>query len=223
MAIAPGNKFVFGDLQPLLTAANNVRPGNFILTNFWNVSPMFGPDGNGNANYGNRQAGTFSVTTRGSGYKLNDVVAAVGATFEVCALDAAGGITGLLVLTSAPAYAPPSPPTPLTTNWDAANDPVSPCALTGGSGSGAQVAFSVARNGPSANYAMVDYYVGEGNFTGFYLINGGGGYVVGNTLLLPNAFVAKRWSRGNAGAGDSVGCGWLWDDHGVHVAGHEFH
>ena len=114
--IAPGNKFVYGDLAPLVTAANAVSSTMFDLSQFYNVAPMYqGPTSYNppTNNYGYRQMGSFAVVSPGHSFVVGDIVTSPGgcATFEVCAINASGGIMGMLIKSNV-GYAPGTDATP---------------------------------------------------------------------------------------------------------------
>jgi len=190
MAITPGNKFEYNDLAPLLAQANSLSSSNYDLSGFYDVSPM-NLDLNNNP-YGYRLCGSFSVTARGTGYAVGDVLASPGYTtqFEVAAVDANGAIIGLLIQSNSP-FAP-SGDTTTTPAWPALNDPT-PGALTNvtSKGTGATVTFVVVQVGPSQPYSMPDYLPGKGYFTGFFIVAGGSGYSVGDNLTVPAAVVTS--------------------------------
>ena len=179
MAIAPGNKFEYADLQRVAAQANALGASSYDVTKFYNVAPMY-QDNSGN-NYGYRQLTDFAVAARGTHYKAGDVVASPGGyvTMKVMAVDASGGIVGLLI-ESCTGFAPGS-----GTNWETANDPASPGGLTGGSGTGAQVTFVVAHVGPTSPYSFPDYSAGVGTVTNLVLQAAGAGYQVGDVVGLP--------------------------------------
>jgi hypothetical protein len=180
--MAPGKPFAYSDLAPLLALANSRASNSFNLAGFYDVDPMYNdPSGN---KYGYRQCQGFALAAQGTGYAPGDVVtllngSATVATFEVVMVTTTGAIIGLLVLTN-PGFAPGGAGSTIT-----ANDPASPGALTGGSGTGATITFTVAQVGPQAQYALPDYTLGVGSVTGLVLNAAGTGYQVGDTLTLP--------------------------------------
>ena len=161
MSAKPGDKFSIGDFAPLL-AANGRSSGQYDLTNFCEVSPMF--TDNAGKVYGYRQLTDFAVASGGTHYKVGDVVTSPGGyvTLEVVAVDASGGIVGLLVQSNT-GFAPGNS----GDGWETANDPASPGNLTNvtSSGSGASVTFLVAHVGPFAGYSFPDYTAGIGTIT----------------------------------------------------------
>jgi hypothetical protein len=187
--IAPGNKFVYGDLAPLVTAANAVSSTMFDLSQFYNVAPMYqGPTSYNppTNNYGFRQLGGFAIVSPGHSFKVGDVVTSPGgcATFEVCSVNAGGGIMGMLIQSNV-GYAPG---TDATTAWETINDPTlnSLSPLTGGSGSGATLTWTVGQVGPTAAYALPDYALNRGYITALTLNQGGTAYQVGDVLAVPD-------------------------------------
>lgn len=197
MAVTPGNNFKLADLTALATAANSISSVNYDLTSFYGVLPMY-LDNNGH-NYGYRQMGTFKLVSgnRGTGYKVGDNVnLGLGTTFGVAAVDGSGGILGL-VCTSNDGFAPGT----TGGGWETANDPISPYSLTGGSGSSAQISFTVSHVGPNAAYSFPDYEIGAKLYADqVYVVNGGSGYVVGNTV----AAGGQSFSVATTGGGGAV-------------------
>ena len=171
MAITPGNNFKLSDLQDLAAQANSVSSVYYDLTNFYNVSPM-GIDASDN-NWGYRvlSAVTIDPDNPGTGYQVGDLVSAgYEDSFEVEAVNASGAV--IVLRTINPGWGQYSDPSTLSV------------AMTGGNGSGLQISANFSQYGPRASYSFPEFTPNYGYVGSFFVVNGGSGFNVSDTLHL---------------------------------------
>ena len=179
MAVTPGSKILATDMAALADAANSVSTVSFDLTdpyhNFYNVSPLFF-DGNNNP-YGHKEFSGVSIDplNSGTGYKVGDVLSlGFGSAYEVEMVSSTGAVLGIRILNNgAGQYNDPT--------WDGSSG--TRIATSGGSGSDCQLGFGAfSQVGPTASYSFPDFTAVAGAVTSYYLVAGGSGYVVNETL-----------------------------------------
>jgi hypothetical protein len=174
MSVSPGNPILQTDLAALATPANGLTSVNFDLTKFACVSPLYN-DGSGNP-YGHREFSgvTIDPANPGTGYKHGDLLSLgtgavyIPASYEVVQVSSTGAVLGIR---------------PISNGAGQYTDPSGSITTTGGSGTGVNLLYAAfAQVGPTANFSFPDYAINNGSVTGFYIVAGGTGFTVGDTL-----------------------------------------
>ena len=175
MAVTAGQKILLADLVALADQANSLSTAAFDLSAFYDVSPMYWANGltydngTGSAKYGYKQYGNVVIDTPGTGYVVGELInPSLVTSYEITMVNGAGGVTGIRPVNQIAI----SPTFTLA----------SPVTVTGGSGTGCKLAFTLYQFGPTAPYDFPDYDLNTVWWWNFKLVSGGLGYTVGNVL-----------------------------------------
>ena len=163
MAVAPSSPILASDMAALAALAN----GKTTVGLFSN--------GNSGTAYNTLQYVAINPASPGNGYKAGDALSIIqgGTTWGTVTVEAIGTNGTMVGLRLGPVVKWPTTGT----------QPTSPITLSGGSGNGAKVTFSVGTVPANVNFSFPYFSSVAGQITAPYLIAGGSGYVANDTIM----------------------------------------